>query len=255
MHWTDIDHSFCEESILGLPEYYNAISSLFISLFGIYGLCKLHNELFIDILYSNFIIVGFGSVGYHWYGNIGWGLFDEIPMILSIFTGIIYADNVHFLIQKKNYDNDITYSKVLVYFRKLKVLCYFFTMSLFIIINVMSNYRKIFPLFFSFTAFYLYYKIFSLLYITNPLIKQRVIHKVYNSLFTIATSGLVWIITETSCKYMRHHIFLIGHPIWHFFIGHGFYNIIQLVYYIKLNSIRNKINYGPFYVLDIDISH
>ena len=45
MLWTDIDHSFCEEHLLGLPEYYNSISSLFIIYFGISGLMNLHNDL------------------------------------------------------------------------------------------------------------------------------------------------------------------------------------------------------------------
>ena len=86
MYWTDIDHSFCESSLTGLPEFYNAFSSFFIVFFGIQGIRNIYNELFVDILYANLIIVGFGSFGYHWYGNIGWGLFDEIPMILAIFT-------------------------------------------------------------------------------------------------------------------------------------------------------------------------
>ena len=45
-----MDHSFCEEHLLGLPEYYNSISSLFIVFFGVYGLMNVRNDLFIDIL-------------------------------------------------------------------------------------------------------------------------------------------------------------------------------------------------------------
>lgn len=252
MYWTDIDHSFCEESLLGLPEYYNAISSLTIVLFGIHGLMHINNELFVDILYSNLIVVGFGSVGYHWYGNIGWGLFDEIPMILAIFTGIIYADNVYFLIQKKLCENNLRTITRLIRNRKIKLLSYLFVMSFFTIINVMSNYRKIFPAIFASVAIYLYYKIFLLLYITDSYIKNQVTSKVYNSLITIALSGAVWITTEISCKYVKHSIFLIGHPLWHFFIGHGFYNLIQAVYFIKLNDLNYKLQYKTIYLLKID---
>jgi len=47
MFWTDLDHSFCESKLLGLPEYINSITSIFLSLFGIYGLYNKNNDIFI----------------------------------------------------------------------------------------------------------------------------------------------------------------------------------------------------------------
>ena len=173
MYWTDIDHSFCESNIAGLPEYYNSISSIFIILFGLHGIKNIYNELFVDILYSNLIIVGFGSFGYHWYGNIGWGLFDEIPMILAIFTGIIYVDNVHYIMNKENYVNNES-AKNIIYHRKSKLLLYLFAMSYITIINVMSNYRKLFPTIFTCVSAYLYYKIFILLQILPIVMKNKI---------------------------------------------------------------------------------
>lgn len=252
MYWTDIDHSFCEESLTGLPEYFNAVSSLFIVLFGLHGLMNVYNELFIDILYANLTIVGFGSVGYHWYGNIGWGLFDETPMILAIFTGIIYADNVHFLMHKSIYENDLALTTQLIYKKKGKLLLYLFSMSFLTIINVMTNFRKVFPFVFTCIAIFLYYKIFMLLRMLTSSIKIQVISKAYNSLFTIAISGSIWITTEISCNYIKYTIFLFGHPMWHFFIGHGFYNLIQVVYFIKLNNLAYKLKYNSMYLLYIN---
>ena len=245
MYWTDIDHSFCESSLHGLPEYYNAFSSLFIVFFGIQGLSNIYNELFVDILYANLVIVGFGSVGYHWYGNIGWGLFDEIPMILAIFTGIIYIDNVHFILCKKICDKNET----VICKRKIKLLTYLFTMCLIIICNIMSNFRRLFPIVFTCVASYLYYKIFILLKIVD-VNKEVIICKTYNSLQTIALSGSIWVITELSCNYAKYPIFLIGHPMWHFFIGHGFYNLIQVVYFIKINDTKYTLKYNKIYLLE-----
>jgi hypothetical protein len=73
MEWNNKDHSFCESKLLGIPEYLNSISSFLISCFGWYGLFYTPNaDIFIDTINSLIIILGIGSVGYHWTGNIGW---------------------------------------------------------------------------------------------------------------------------------------------------------------------------------------
>ena len=91
MNWESMDHSFCESKILGLPEYINSITSLFISGFGLLGLFNTpKSNMYVDVIYALLFIVGFGSGGYHWTGNIGWAMFDEMPMIFSIFASIIY---------------------------------------------------------------------------------------------------------------------------------------------------------------------
>jgi hypothetical protein len=252
MLWNDFDHYFCEGKLFGLPEYYNAITALFIAGFGIYGLMNTVSDLYIDILYSSLTVTGFGSIGYHLYGNIGWALFDEIPMIVTIFIGIIYTDTVYY-----NYiDNNS--SKNIIFTKKIKILFYLFVMYFYIIINTMSNYRYYFPILFGLTVIYLFYKIFSILYLLkildNNYIKSNIFNKVIYSLLTIGISCLIWVITENLCNYIKYNIFLIGHPLWHFFIGHGFYNLIQTIYYIKLNNQKYKINYNKLFLLNINYS-
>ena len=263
MRWTDIDHSFCEEHILGLPEYYNSISSLFIVGFGLYGLMNIHNELFIDIMYACLAIVGIGSTGYHWYGNIGWALCDETPIVITVFSGIIYADNVHFLTYTNKYLKSESDSKLVTFdslseanrhdanisnstqpkwvteymrTKKYKLFAYLGLMHLFMVSNVMENYRLVFPQLFTCVVAYLFYKINHIIQLLDPNIQMQIKNKVYNSFITVSVSGLIWTFTEISCKHVKYHIFLLGHPMWHFFIGHGFYNLIQAVYYIKLCS-------------------
>jgi hypothetical protein len=48
---------------------------------------------------------------------------------------------------------------------------------------------------------------------------------------------------------------------WHFFIGHGFHNLIQIVYFIKLHNINTgkiengkTIKYNNIYLLKIQAS-
>ena len=75
---------------------------------------NLRNDLFIDILYASLAIVGFGSTGYHWYGNIGWALFDEMPIIITIFSGLLYTDNVYYLTYNNKYAKEGSENDLLI---------------------------------------------------------------------------------------------------------------------------------------------
>ena len=277
MKWTDIDHSFCEAHLLGLPEYYNSISSLFIVFFGIYGLMNLRNDLFIDILYASLAIVGFGSTGYHWYGNIGWALFDEMPIIITIFSGLLYTDNVYYLTYNNKYakegsENDLLITNMnanvnantdivsvnrkwniaRMYNKKYRIFMYLFGMYVFLISNVMSNYRLIFPELFTCVVVYLYYNIYCLIQLLDPIFRSQIAGKAYNSMMIISASGAIWACTEISCKYVDNYLLLLGHPMWHFFIGHGFYNLIHIIYFIKLHNKDYQLKYNSLYLLRME---
>jgi len=267
MNWESVDHSFCESKILGIPEYINSITSLFISGFGLLGLFNTpKSNMFIDIIYSLLFIVGFGSVGYHWTGNIGWAMFDEMPMIYSIFAGIIYIDYIYtsIIIEKEMSCKKITHGRLIDTIthynnnnikHKYKLLVYLLGMVGFVICNTMSKYRRMFPVFFGFIMAYLYYKVYELYSITNIFLKKITINKMYFALKTILSSAIIWAGTETLCNIVPHPIFLLGHPMWHFFVCHGFYNMIQVIYYINLNDMSYKISYSYFYVLYIRAPH
>jgi hypothetical protein len=102
---------------------------------------------------------------------------------------------------------------------------------------------------FACAAGYLYYKIFMLLRLMSASAKHSVASKAYYSLATIALSGIIWITTEVSCNWIHDPVFLVGHPLWHFFIGHGFYNLIQVVYFIKINEGTYHLRYNSMYLL------
>jgi len=214
MKWTTPDHYFCEGKLNGLPEYYNAFSSLFITYFGLLGLHKTKNDLIIQIIYSLLIVNGISSFMYHWTGNFGFALYDEYPMIISLFLGNIYVDN---LLPSKH--------------KKFKIIFYTNLMIIYLVINVMEDQRLIFPYYFAGGLLTVLYNIYSLVnYYKTSL---------YNTIYyigVIITSAIIWGSTELNCgsnKYLYDKIYLIGHPMWHFMISYGFYNLIQIVYNIK----------------------
>ena len=38
---------------------------------------------------------------------------------------------------------------------------------------------------------------------------------------------------------------------WHFFVGHGFYNMIQIIYYVDKNDMNYNIAYSYLYIIRI----
>jgi len=222
MKWNTPDHYFCEGILNGLPEYYNAYSSLFISYFGLLGLYNTKNDLMIQIIYSLLSVNGISSFMYHWTGSIGWALYDEYPMIIALFLGNIYVENL--LPSKcKNY----------------KLLFYVNTMLLYLVINVMEDQRLIFPYYFAGGLIIVLININRLVnYYEKLNIQYHTIY--YNSNYYIGIiigSAITWGVTEISCKNYRFiydKIYLLGHPMWHFMISYGFYNLIQIIYNIKL---------------------
>ena len=192
-------------------------------------------------------------------------------MILTVFYGIIYTDNVYYLIYKNKYLKDIStidlvsqsdimpkYNQRLsnddIYNKKRNLLFYLFLMCFFTISNIMSDYRLIFPNIFTCVVAYLFYKINCILHLSDVFIKSQIISKTHNSLITIGLSGAIWACTEIMCQHITSYVFLLGHPMWHFFIGHGFYNLIQVVFFIKLHDEKYKIKYNSFYMLQIQMN-
>jgi hypothetical protein len=221
MKWNTPDHYFCEGSLNGLPEYYNAFSSLFISYFGLLGLYKIQDDLMIQIIYSLLVINGISSFMYHWTGNFGFALYDEYPMIIALFLGNIYVENL-IPSEYKNY----------------KILFYINSMLLYLIINVMEDQRLIFPYYFAGGLLIVLYNIYRLVYYyekKNNILVYRNNTNYYIKI--IIGSALIWGLTELSCKHYRirfTNLYLLGHPMWHFMISYGFYNLIEIIYNIKL---------------------
>ena len=229
MEFNNIDHHFCEGNILGMPEILNSITSLIFSLFGIYGLFNtptlnyINNNLFVtDLVYSIFIVIGIGSFGYHWTEYLGWALMDETPMIISIFIGLLYIEYCNFLLNKYK----------LIY--KITIIFLTLFMFIFITINPITYYRKLFPLLFGCVLILFCYKFINLINNFNKKFNKNISLYGKSQLAIILIAGIIWSFTEIICKYNNNLFLLIGHPLWHFFMAFGFYNIIQIISFISL---------------------
>ena len=243
MYWGDYDHLFCENKILNTHEYINSITSIFILLFGLYGVSS-SNNIILDIIYSIISIISIGSIGYHYTGNIGFALLDEIPMIISIFIGLIFIDTLYYKIK----NND--------FIRKIKLLIFLFIMIIFIIFNIMSNFRLIFPYIFLSCIIIFLLNLYNLIIILPSEISVQIYKKYIYSVFFLITSMLFWGITEIFCTKLYIPFALLGHPLWHLFVGYSFYNIVQIIYFIKLFLYSNhnyKIYYNYIYLLKIKL--
>jgi len=240
MNFYDIDHHFCEGNILGMPEILNSFTSIIFSIFGIYGLFNNKNDniSFIDnnnsfitnFIYSTFIVIGIGSFGFHWTEQIGWALMDEIPMIVSIFMGTLYIEYCNILLYK--FDNKYNFIKDLNY--KITTTFLTFIMFYFIVINQISYYRKLFPIFFGCILILFYYKIINLLLNFDKKFNKNILLYGKYQLLIIFIAALIWCFTEIICKFNKNIFLLIGHPLWHLLISYGFYNIIQIIYYVNI---------------------
>jgi hypothetical protein len=256
MEFNNIDHHFCEGNILGVPEVLNSFTSLIFSFFGIYGLFnknreKLYiinnNQFIIDLVYSIFVTIGIGSFGYHWTQYIGWALMDELPMIVSIFIGLLYIEYCNFLLNNihdnNNNNNNLNY--------KITIIFLTFIMFYFITINPINYYRKLFPIVFGCVLILFSYKFINLINNFDKKFNKNILLYGNQQLIIICIAGLIWSFTETICKYNNNLFLLLGHPLWHFFMAYGFYNIIQIIYYISLYTSINYIQNYQTNILDI----
>lgn len=210
MNWNNFDHNFCEGSMLSMPEYLNSFSTLIMVFHGLLGLLNT-NDILLKLINITFIITGIGSFLYHWFGTYGFALLDEIPMIIIIFLSLIKIE----LLIKNNRWVD------------LKIFIYLLSMICLIINNTIESQRLLFPLYFGLIFTLLIYKI-------KLLTNLEIINK---GLYVMAISGIIWIITEISCKYVKSYIFLIGHPLWHIGMSYGYYKIIN-----SIEKFDKKIN-------------
>jgi hypothetical protein len=216
--------------------YFNSLYSIIISIFGLLSFMKKSDDILIKIISSLFIVTGFGSALFHWYGSYGWALFDEIPMIMAAFMALIYLDELIYKIDQTNQINQINQIN-------LNIIIYVFAMVFYIIINTLKSQRRNFPYYFAITIMVIIYRTYILnKTIQNSTEPTKYINKsqilsVKKSIIIIILSAIIWSITELTCDYLKDsnfkYILLIGHPMWHCLSSYGFYILIDIISDIK----------------------
>lgn len=234
MDFNLLDHSFCEMNIYGkAPEYINSISSLFLSLYGLFGLFIIKNTSSskinnIENIYTALIINGICSFMYHFNNKIGWGLMDRFSMILIAIPCYTIAIDILRLseIKKKIFRIIITsYITILMTVTGLQheilfnILFGIFFGSLFIfmcIIQFDNNYY---------------------------LIPKNIVNKGWLGVLYLLLAGTFWIITEKLCFKYSFIKYLFGHSFWHFGCAYGGYLITLIPTYFYNRDKFLKIEY------------
>ncbi len=215
------DHSFCEAKLWnGPPEYINSITSLFITLIGIYGLKNnkhLNNEIF--MLYSALVINGIASALYHWTNYLGWGYVDRFSMILiaipSVFGGF---KELAYLYKFNSKLNKVLITIVQLYFTLIITFC-------------ALDYEQVFNMMF---GFFLGFILFFVIMVNNK--KQIMDDKVkilinygFIGVTMIIIAGISWIVIENLCESYWIMKYTHGHALWHIFVSYGGYLVSLLI--------------------------
>jgi len=228
MNITTIVNNFCEKRLIGNPEYFSSFSALLISIIPYVGLTNSkHISNTAYNIYMLLIITGLTSFGYHW---TGWYLFkhlDEIPMLLSIWTGILHLSEQY----KRNFKLNFIINS-------------YFTFIL--ALNTIPSYQFLFPIMFSIALL----SIIPLLFLKHKIYKYSFqkfeIYKLSSiGIFLSTLSGLIWLISEHFCSYK----FILAHSFWHFGIGMGVYYIIVSEEILK--NLKQKKNVKIKYLYKI----
>ncbi len=198
-----IPKHFCESHYSqSSSEPINALSSLIILFYGIYGLINAKQNKVIATLYSYLCLIGIGSTLYHYNLSIQNQLLDEFPMTLCIMNGLQH-------ILSKYYNNN-----PLVYI----YVCTFILISL--IASVF--YEFVFHVFFGFAVIQLlYYMSYYMSYYKT----NRVKYGSYMMLFSL----ILWLVYENMCKYIQYLQYIPIHSVWHICVAHATYLLIESI--------------------------
>tara|TARA_Y100000361_G_scaffold118134_1_gene109411 strand:+ start:41 stop:739 length:699 start_codon:yes stop_codon:yes gene_type:complete len=200
-------HNFCESRLQNNegPEVYNACSALVITIIPIITGFPVYPQFYnVAMMLA---VNGIASSHYHYYLSWSGKQADEISMILANYFGLWGLINMYYnKTQERNQLNK--YNTIFMY--------------LFLTINTLIEYDKLFPSIFG------SYVGFSVIMINKVANKYNAPYKRY---LLVSFLGFVcWMISEYDCNESTVH----GHTIWHILFPLGFYRLLQRYDNIKL---------------------
>ncbi|KAJ3114377.1 hypothetical protein HK098_007378, partial [Nowakowskiella sp. JEL0407] len=89
--WNKSVPLFCESVLSGPPEIHSCLTSIVISLVGVYGCLSSKSNHLVQHWYSLLIFNGIASFGFHYTGSWGWGkldLWSEVILGCSVVSGV-----------------------------------------------------------------------------------------------------------------------------------------------------------------------
>ncbi len=229
INFHQFDHNFCESSIYSSnphPEYFNAISSLFITFIGLNGLRKPHIHLFVSLMYSCLAVNGVLSYLYHYYNSIGYGLLDRMSMVLLGYntTYVFYNTLKRSTIFRPSFYMNVSVNLLIVFY-------YSFLLTIAglhkeILFNVL------FALFLGSIIGYVY------IVSKKTSIDPNIINIGWKGVKYILFSGIFWLTTEGLCSHLFFIKYLFGHVWWHIFVSYGGYLVSIVPSYLFLDRVK-----------------
>jgi hypothetical protein len=216
------DHSFCEVELYEnkySPEYCNAITALFISYIGYFGIRTTLRPINLHIfgLYFALIINGISSCFYHITHTIGWGLIDRFSMILIAFHCFLIFIYVFQHLHISSNICHILHSISMLYIVCMTTICGLHQEELF---NTL------------FGGFLVSIVLFLIVVYHQETIPHNIMNYAIKGVLLLIISGSSWIITETHCTKYSILPYLFGHSIWHINVALGGYYVSLLPVYI-----------------------
>jgi len=249
--FNQFDHNFCESTIYTEgrhPEYFNALSSLFITFIGLNAMRKPHLTIFFYMMYACLAVNGILSLLYHYHNSIGYGLLDRMSMVLLGFsTSYICYTSIKKLTNFSFYTNIIIHLSIVSYYSFLLTIAGLHNEIVF---------NALFTAFLGSIALYMY-AIKMYIFYNEIHIDQQVLSLGWKGVRCIFTSAVFWIVTEGLCSHLSFIKYLFGHVWWHIFVSYGGYLVSIVPRYILLQKTDEiEIKYDVFGLpyLDFDMT-
>lgn len=212
------------------PEYFNSISSLFITFIGINGMFKPNTDFFLDFLFSSLAINGITSALYHWYNNIGFGLLDRMSMVLiALSSTLLFMNHLTKFIKLDKWSNINLVTKI----ARITVTTYFTVLFTIAGLHMEDLFNILFGLF---LASLILFMLFINKHQKNLRIPDNILNYGWKGIRFIALSGAFWLITENLCNSFGFIKYLYGYVVWHIFVSYGGYLISLIPNYMSLND-------------------
>jgi hypothetical protein len=250
--FNQFDHNFCESTLYAEgrhPEYFNALSSLFITFIGLNAMRKPHLTIFFYMMYSCLAVNGVLSLMYHYQNSIGYGLLDRMSMVLLGFsTSYICYTSIRKLTNFSFYANILIHLSIVSYYSFLLTVAGLHNEIVF---------NALFTAFLGSIALYMY-AIKMYIFYNEIHIDQQVLSLGWKGVRYIFTSAIFWILTEGLCSHISFIKYLFGHVWWHIFVSYGGYLVSIVPRYILLQKTDEiEIKYDVFGLpyLDVDMTY
>jgi hypothetical protein len=225
------DFSFCEGKVQGgPPEYINALSSIIMSMIGLYGLIvNKHNNLYVKLIHSGIIMNGIGSCGFHYTNYMGWGMIDRSSMIVLAIGSILG------MTRKIFHKQNIGFESVYLSLASVFMAVYFTSMMT----TVAMSWENFFDILFALFLVGVVVSMLCFIYIIHVDLYER--HpKPFNMAFRgvglMVIAGIIWILTEMFCEELPIMGYIHGHAFWHLFVAYGAYLITSMVLFVDAHD-------------------